>query len=96
MVDDFIRRFNDHGANKFISSEIIYVNRSISRWYEQGGDWINPGLPYYVAIVRKFENLYEIQDSCSGVNKIMMRLKMSKKRMIIPAQIQMKKYSFIE
>ena len=32
---------------------MICVDESISRWYGQGGDWIDFGLPHYVAIVRK-------------------------------------------
>ena len=54
------------------------MDESISRWYDQGGDWINFGLPHYVAIDRKPENGCEIQDSCCGVSGIMMRLKVVK------------------
>ena len=77
-VDDFVRRFNDYRAENFIPSEMICVDESISRWYGQGGGWINAGLPHYVAIDRKPENGCEIQDSCCGVSGIMMRLKIVK------------------
>ena len=53
-------------------------HKSISRWYGQGGDWINFGLPHYVAIDRKPENDCDIQDSCCGVSGIMIRLKVVK------------------
>ena len=32
------------------------MDESISRWYGHGGDWINIGLPMYVAMERKPEN----------------------------------------
>ena len=41
LVDDFIKRFNDYRANHFIPSEMICVTESISRWYGQGGGWVN-------------------------------------------------------
>ena len=75
LVDGFVKRFNDYRAQSFIPSEMICVDESISRWYGQGGDWINFGLSHYVAIDRKPENGCEIQDSCCGVSGIMMRLK---------------------
>ena len=78
LVDGFVKRFNDYRAQSFIPSEMICVDESISRWYGQGGDWINFGLPHYVAIDRKPEICCEIQDSCCGVSGIMMRLKVVK------------------
>ena len=62
-MDVFVKRFNDYRAENFIPSEIICVDESISRWYGQGGGWINTGLPYYVEIDRKPEHGCEIQDS---------------------------------
>ena len=49
LVDGFVKRFNDYRAQSFIPFKIIYVDESISRWYGQGRDWINFGLPHYVA-----------------------------------------------
>ena len=76
LVDKFVKRFNDYRAQSFIPSEMICVDESISRWYGKGGDWINNKLSHYVAINRKPENGCEIQDSCSGVSGIMMRLRL--------------------
>ena len=78
LVDGFVKRFNDYRAQSFIPLEMIYVDESISRWYGQGGDWINFGLPHYVAIDRKPENGCEIQGFCCGVSVIVMRLKVVK------------------
>ncbi len=36
------------------------------RWYGYGGDWINLGIPQYIAIDRKPENGGEIQDASCG------------------------------
>jgi Transposase IS4 len=44
------------------------------RWYGTGGDWINKGLPHYVAIDRKPENSCEIQNAACGKTGIMMEL----------------------
>ena len=63
LVDDFVAAFNQHRAATFIPSERICVDESISRWYGHGGQWINIGLPMYVAIDRKPENGCEIQNS---------------------------------
>ena len=48
------------------------------RWYRLGGDWINMGLPHYVAIYWKPENGCEIQDMSCGTSKIMMSLRLVK------------------
>lgn len=78
LVDDFVNSFNEHRAATFIPSEIICVDESMSRWYGQGGDWINHGLPMYVAIDRKPENGCEIQNSACGRSGVMLRLKLVK------------------
>jgi hypothetical protein len=44
------------------------------QWYGAGGDWINEGLPHYVAIDRKPENSCEIQNAACGKTGIMMEL----------------------
>jgi hypothetical protein len=56
----------------------ICIDESMSRWYGKGGDWINDGLPHYVAIERKPENGCEIQTSCCGTSGIMMGLRVVK------------------
>jgi Transposase IS4 len=43
-------------------------------WYATGGDWINEGLPHYVAIDHKPENGCEIQNATCGKTGIMMEL----------------------
>ena len=50
----------------------------MSRWYGQGGHWINHGLPMYVAIDRKPENGCEIQNNACGHSGVMIRLKIVK------------------
>jgi Transposase IS4 len=60
LVDDFVTNFNNHRAAQFYPSHLICVDESMSRWYGQGGEWINHGLPFYVAIDRKPENGCEI------------------------------------
>ncbi len=78
LVDDFVTRFNLYRANNFSPSDLICVDESISRWYGQGGYWINIGLPQYVAIDRKPENGCEIQNAACGRSGIMMQLKIVK------------------
>ena len=65
-------------ATYFSPSETIYVDESMSRWYGQGGYWINHGLPQYVAIDRKPENGCEIQYSACGKSGVMLPLKLVK------------------
>jgi hypothetical protein len=78
LVDDFVKNFNDHRANYFNPSDPICVDESMSRWYGQGGHWINHGLPQYVAIDRKPENGCEIQNAACGRSGVMLRLKLVK------------------
>jgi Transposase IS4 len=56
----------------------ICIDESMSRWYGQGGDWINAGLPHYVKIERKPEFGCEIQTACCGTYGIMMSLRVVK------------------
>jgi hypothetical protein len=57
---------------------MICVYESISRWYGQGGYWINYGLPHYVAMGLKPENGCEIQDAACGRSGVMIQLKLVK------------------
>ena len=66
LVDDFIKNFNEHRAQKFFPSDEICVDDSMSQWYGQGSHWIDHGLPMYVAINRKPENGCEIQNAAYG------------------------------
>jgi hypothetical protein len=78
LVDQFVKNFNEYREKTFIPSDVICVDESISRWYGQGGEWINHGLPMYVAIDRKPENGCEIQDASCGRSGIMIQLKIVK------------------
>ena len=78
LVDDFVKNFNEHRAHNFFPSDEICVDESMSRWYGQGGHWINHGLPMYVAIDRKPENGCEIQNAACGRSGVMLRLKIVK------------------
>lgn len=78
LVDDFIQFFNSYREKKFFPGAVICVDESISRWYGLGGDWINEGLPMYVAIDRKPESGCEIQAACCGQSGVMIQLKIVK------------------
>ena len=80
MIDDFVKNFNDHCASNYYPSNKICIGKSIMRWYDFGGYWINIGLPLYVALEHKPENGCKmIQDSCNGRSSIITRLKIVKK-----------------
>jgi Transposase IS4 len=76
LVDDFVDNFNKYRVSNFTPSERICVDESISRWYGQGGFWINEGLPQYIAIDRKPENGCELQNAACGRSGVMIRLKL--------------------
>jgi hypothetical protein len=76
LVDDFFDNFNKYRVSNFTPSERICVYESISRWYGQGGFWINEGLPQYIAIDRKPENGCELQNAVCGRSGVMIRLKL--------------------
>jgi hypothetical protein len=73
-----IERVNKHRATKYSPSEKICIDESMSKWYGLGKDWINIGLPMYVAMERKPEDGCEIQTCCDGVSRIMLRLQLVK------------------
>jgi hypothetical protein len=60
LVSEFVESIHPHRSAHFSSSELVSVDGSMSRWYGQGGHWIEHGLPQYVAIDRKPENGCEI------------------------------------
>ena len=78
LVDDNIKNFNEHRAKTYFPSDKICGDESVSRWYGLGGNWIDVGLPMYVAIDRKPENGGEIQNICDGKSGVMMQLKVVK------------------
>ena len=55
LVDGFVDRFNVHRASKFFPGRYVCVDESMIRWYGHGGDWINHGLPHYIAIDRSLK-----------------------------------------
>ena len=56
LVEQFVQNFNMHRAKRFFPGEVLCADESISRWYGLGGQWINAGLPQYVALDRKPHN----------------------------------------
>ena len=78
LVDDFVMEFNLFRASNYGPSDRICGDESISRWYGLGGDWMNKGLPLYIAMDRKPDNGCEIQDACDGRSKVMIALKLVK------------------
>jgi hypothetical protein len=40
LVADFVQYINAHRATNFTPSDLISVDESMSRWYGQGGHWI--------------------------------------------------------
>jgi hypothetical protein len=79
LVNDFVNNFNDHRANYFNPSNLICVDKSMSRWYGQGGHGINHGLPQYVAIDHKPENAgCAIQNAAFGRSDVTLCLKLVK------------------
>jgi Transposase IS4 len=78
LADGFIRNFNQHRAKNFIPSDRTVVDESFSRWYGQGGDWINHGLPMFISMERKLEDGCEIQNAACGRTGIMIQLRLVK------------------
>jgi hypothetical protein len=78
LVNVFAAAINHHRKSMAMPSEVICVDESISRWYGQGGHWIDIGLPHYVAIDRKPENGCEIQNAACGRSGIMLNVALVK------------------
>ena len=54
------------------------MDESISIWYGIGGPWINASVLQYIAIDRKPENVFEIDNAADGFSEIIMQLKLVK------------------
>jgi Transposase IS4 len=78
LVQDVFDKFNEHRKQCFNPSDLICVDESMSRWYGQGGFWINLGLPQYISMDRKPENGCEIQNAACGRSGVMLKLKLVK------------------
>ena len=78
LVENFVHNFNKHREMFYFPSWLICVDELISRWHGLGGNWINMGLPHYVAMDCKPENGCELQNSVDGISGIMMHLKLAK------------------
>ena len=81
LVDDFVTTINEHRQMFVTPSDYIYVDESMSRWYGLGDDWIDVGLPSYIAIDRKPENSCGIKTSACGRSEIMLRLDIVKSQL---------------
>ena len=44
----------------------------IGIWYGVGGEWINKGIPYYVAMERKPDNCIEVQNVADVIRGIIL------------------------
>ena len=75
LFEDFVTHFNKYHTQLFSPSDLICADESISRWYVQGGHWINSGLPMYVTMDRKPENGVEVQNDACRWSGIMMHLR---------------------
>jgi hypothetical protein len=78
LADGFVKTFNNYCKDYFIPSHAICVDKSISRWYGQGGFWITTSFSMYMAIDCKPENSCEIQNGACGNSRVMLRLKLVK------------------
>ena len=78
LVEDLVTHFNEYRTHIFSPSDLICADDSISRWYGQGGNWINLGLIIYVEMDRKPENGAEIHNDTCRRSEIMMRLRIVK------------------
>ena len=70
MVDDFITNFNAHRALTFYPGVELEADESMVPWYGHGGNYINIGLPHYVVMDCKPNNVGKIQtlaDASSGI-----------------------------
>lgn len=78
LLNDHINKFNEHRKHNYYPSTTMCVDESMSKWNGLGGDWINKGIPHYVAIDRKPEDGGEIQDMADGESGCLLQLKVVK------------------
>ena len=72
LVQNFIDHFNQHCEQNFHPSAVLHINESKIRWHGIGDDWINEGLPMFVAVDRKPDYGCEIQSICFAKSGVML------------------------
>ena len=60
LVNDLINMFDNHCKANFHPANMFCVDELMVRWCGIGGDWINKGLPMYIAMDWKPKNGCEI------------------------------------
>lgn len=76
LINAFLDAIRKHPMAIFSPSEMMLVDKSISRWYRMGPNYSSVGLPHQVALDRKPEKGCQIKSACCGANKIMLRLEL--------------------
>ena len=78
LVNDFVKDFNKYRASYCVPSDLICVDKTMSKWYGLGRNWINMGFPMYVVIDCKTANGCKIKNSYDARSQVMMQLKLVK------------------
>ena len=77
-VSDFVAALNEHRIATFTPTEALCVDESFSRWYGNGGSWIDIGLPDYTSLDRKPEAGCEIRKVSCRRNGVMVEIEIVK------------------
>ena len=74
LVEDLVTNFDEYHTQPLSPSDLICADESISRWYGQGGHWINLWLPMCVAMGKQPQNEEDIHNAAYGKSGIIMWL----------------------
>lgn len=78
LCEDFRFTINQNCREHIVSSDRMYIDESISRWYGVGVTFLEVGLPYYFYLDRKPESGCELQTISDGAKVIMLGLEFVK------------------
>ena len=77
LVSGFVKALNEHFQFHIRPSHAICIDESMSRWYGLGGDWIDVGLPHYVALDRKPESGCELKTAACGKSGMVLNMEIT-------------------
>jgi hypothetical protein len=73
LVDNFVKNINAYRQRMFVPGDHLEADETVIRWYGVGGGYVNKGLPMYLALERKPDNVARSkilptwrQGSCCG------------------------------
>ena len=78
LINNFVGNINKYRQRTFVPGGHLEADETVIRWYGKGGAFVDAGLPMYLALECKPDNIGEIQNLADVASGIMLHLKVVK------------------